>query len=65
MTLGDMIDFANLRNLVIPAAVISAGVDAIADWLYQEGGYTISGRCGDVEFLWFIPVGCQCVYVTF
>lgn len=65
MTLGDMIDFANLRDLVIPAWIISAGVDAVADWLYQEGGYTISGSCGQVEFLWFIPVGCQCVYVTF
>jgi len=65
MTLGDMIDFANLKNLVIPVWIISAGVDAVADWLYQEGGYTISGHCGEVEFLWFIPVGCQCVYVTF
>jgi hypothetical protein len=65
MTLGDMLAFADLSALVVPPGIIAAGVDAIADWLYQEGGFTVSGRCGEVELLWFYPLGCQCVYATF
>ncbi len=64
MTLGDMIDLAGQDNLLIPTWILAAGVDKVAEWLGAKG-YAVSGVCGEVEFLWFLPLGCQCVYVQF
>ena len=64
MTLGDMIDLAGQAGLTIPTSIIAAGVDAVAEWLGARG-YAVSGKCGEVELLWLIPLGCQCVYVQF
>ena len=64
MTLGDMIDLAGQAGLPIPTAILAGGVDAVAEWLGAQG-YAVNGHCGQVEFLWFIPVGCQCIYVQF
>ncbi|MEM7582813.1 MAG: hypothetical protein AAF560_05490 [Acidobacteriota bacterium] len=64
MTLGDMMDLAGQAGLTIPTSVIAAGVDAVAGWLGAKG-YAVNGRCGEVELLWLVPLGCQCVYVQF
>lgn len=61
MTLGDMIDLAGQAGLTIPTAILAGGVDMVAGWLGQEG-YAVTGRCGEVEFVWLIPLGCQCIY---